>query len=210
MDFFSLALDILFHMDQNLLLVIQQYGFLIYPLLFCVVFLETGVVFTPFLPGDSLLFVAGAIASTGALNIYMLFGVLALAAIAGDTANYHIGKYIGKRIIRSKRINKGYIRKAEDFYERHGGKTIILARFVPVVRTFAPFVAGMGKMRYRRFIVFNIAGGVCWTAIFLVAGYLFGNLPVVRDNISLMFIAIVLASFIPFGAEFARRKLKKR
>jgi len=210
MDLISIALSFLMHMDENLIVLIQQYGFLIYPALFAVIFLETGVVFTPFLPGDSLLFVAGAIAATGLLDIYILFITLSVAAIAGDTANYYIGRFVGKKIVRSKHVNKEYIKKAEEFYEKHGGKTIVLARFVPFVRTFAPFVAGMGKMKYRRFITYNVAGGIAWVAIFLFLGFYFGNLPFVKDNISLLFIAIILVSFVPFFVEFLRRRLKKR
>jgi len=210
MDLVTLAMDILFSMDESLLIIVQQYGYLTYPIIFAIVFLETGLVFAPFLPGDSLLFLAGALAAAGALDILVLFAAIATAAIAGDTCNYHIGKYAGRRLLKSGRIDKRYVLKAEGFFARHGGKTIVLARFIPFVRTFAPFVAGMGSMRYRSFVIYNITGGLAWSAALLSLGYLFGNLPIVKDHLSFLFIGIVLLSFAPFGAAFLKKAMRRK
>jgi len=193
-------------LDTNLIAVIQNYGILAYPLLFIIVFLETGIVFTPFLPGDSLIFVAGTLAASGLLNIFLLFTILALAAILGDTANYWIGRYFGCGILAQKCLKQEYLTKTQNFYEKHGGKTIILARFIPIVRTFAPFVAGIGKMRYSRFLSYNIVGGLMWVTLFLFTGFFFGNLPLIKENLTLVILIIIFLSILPAIIEYIKHK----
>jgi len=204
-------IDIFLNLDKNLALIIQQYGFLTYFILFAIIFLETGIVFTPFLPGDSLLFVAGTLAASGYFNVILLFALVAIASILGDTVNYFIGKYIGEKIAKSRYINKKYLDKTHSFYEKYGGKTIIIARFIPIIRTFAPFVAGIGKMRYSHFLAFNLIGGILWTALFIFAGYFFGNIPIIKDNLSIVIIIIILLSIVPVIIEIikARKSSKK-
>jgi membrane-associated protein len=207
----TLLLDFLLHLDVYLSVLIQNFGLWTYLILFAVVFCETGLVVTPFLPGDSLLFAAGAFAAIGSLDFAFLFLALSLAAIAGDTVNYWIGHYVGPKIFTRKNVrfmNKEYLGRAHRFFEKYGGKTIVLARFIPIIRTFAPFVAGIGAMSYRRFIIYNIAGGVAWVSLFLSFGYFFGNLPVVRENFALVVVAIILISFVPVVTELLRRRLK--
>lgn len=209
MDYF----DLFFHLDRHLPEVIQDYGALTYVILFIIVFCETGLVATPFLPGDSLLFTAGAFAALGAFDVTFLFLVLTFAAISGDMVNYWTGRAVGPSIFHKKKIpflNKEHLRRTELFYERHGGKTIIIARFIPVIRTFAPFVAGIGKMEYSRFIGYNIAGGILWNAVFIFGGYYLGNLPVVKNNFTLVILLIILISFIPGIAGYALHHLKKK
>jgi membrane-associated protein len=213
MDIFTLFMDFVLHLDQYLSVVIQQYGIWTYVILFLIIFLETGLVITPFLPGDSLLFAAGAFAALGSLNLGLLFLILAGAAILGDTANYWIGYHIGPRVFRRRTgrfFKQEYLDRAHSFYERYGGKTIFLARFVPIVRTFAPFVAGIGKMSYWRFITYNVVGGITWVALFLFGGFWFGNLPFVRDNFSLVIMAIILISFVPVFVEYFRHRKRKK
>jgi membrane-associated protein len=193
----SFLIGFLIHLDENLALLINDYGLFVYPFLFAVVFFETGVVFTPFLPGDSLIFIAGALAGAGLLDPLLLFIVFSAAAILGDTANYSIGKYSGKKILKRHWIKEERVKQAEDFFRMHGGKTIVIARFMPFIRTFVPFVAGIGSMNYRRFIGFNVAGGLLWVASFLTAGYLFGNIPMIKDNLTLFTLGIIVASFTP-------------
>ena len=192
-------IDLFLHLDKYLAVVIQQYGTLTYLFLFLVIFMETGFVVTPFLPGDSLIFAAATFAALGSLNIWLLFALLSVAAIAGDSANYWIGHLIGKRAYTGeiKFIKKSYIDRTHAFFERYGGKTIFLDRFVPIVRTFAPFVAGVGEMSYWHFFSYNIIGGLTWVALFTLAGFFFGNLPVVKENFSLVIIAIVVVSVLP-------------
>ena len=205
-------IDLFLHVDKNLAVVIQTYGLWSYALLFGVIFMETGLVVTPFLPGDSLLFAAGALsASLGAFNIWMLWGMLVVAAFLGDTANYWIGHFIGPKAfeMNSKLLKRDYLDKAQAFYDKHGGKAIVLARFVPIVRTFAPFVSGIGKMHYGDFIKYNIVGGVLWVTMFVFGGYLFGNIPVVAHNFHYVVVAIVLISVVPIGLEFAKAKREK-
>jgi len=210
MQWIKLALDYILHLDKYLDLIIRSVGIWTYLILFVTIFIETGLVVTPFLPGDSLLFAAGAFAALGSLNVVVLFVVLALAAVLGDTVNYWIGHYIGDKAFTttSRLLKREYLDRTQAFYEKHGGKTIFLARFVPIIRTFAPFVAGVGKMRYGYFISYNIFGGILWTALFIGAGYFFGNVPFVRNNFSLVVIAIVLISVVPAVVEVIRSRKK--
>lgn len=199
MDIIFAAADFFIHLDKYLSSAIASYGLLTYGLLFIIVFLETGLVLTPFLPGDSLLFAAGSFAAIDSLNIFWLAGLLTLAAILGDTANYWIGYFLGKKLIESKNrlIKQKYLIKSREFYEHHGVKTIILARFVPIVRTFAPFLAGVGKMRYSEFIFYNIIGGLIWVLIFVLGGFFFGRIPAVKNNFSFMILIIIIISIMP-------------
>ena len=211
MTIVQFLIDLFLHLDDHLSAVITQYGAWTYALLFFVIFVETGFVVTPFLPGDSLLFAAGTFAGLGSLDLWLLLVLLAVAAILGDTVNYWIGHYLGERAYDVRWIKKEYLERTHAFFEKHGGKTIFLARFVPIVRTFAPFVAGIGRMSYGYFISYNVFGGIIWVAVFTVTGYLFGNIPFVRDNFSLVVIAIVLVSVLPMAIEAlkARREGKQ-
>lgn len=208
---FSL-IDFILHIDVHLGQLITTYGAVTYAILFGIIFIETGLVLTPFLPGDSLLFAAGAFAALGSLNIFILIPLLIVAAIAGDTANYWIGHFFGDRMIANPKIpiNQEHIDKTQAFFAKHGGKTIILARFVPIIRTFAPFVAGVGRMHYGQFISYNIIGGVVWAALFTLAGYFFGNIPSVKENFSLVIMVIIVMSVAPMIFDFLRRKMKKK
>ena len=210
MELLKTLVDIFLHIDKHLSEIIQNYGLWTYLILFIIVFLETGLVVTPFLPGDSLLFAAGAFAALGAFDIVWLFAILSVAAIGGDTANYWIGAYIGPKIFHKEKVrflNKQYLDRTHQFYERYGGKTIIIARFVPIIRTFAPFVAGIGSMTYWKFISYNVIGGIAWILICTLAGYFFGNLPMVRENFSLVIFAIIIISILPGIIEFMRQKM---
>ncbi|QQN39528.1 DedA family protein [Acinetobacter sp. CS-2] len=205
-------LDFILHVDAHLLEFITDYGVWIYAILFLIIFVETGLVVMPFLPGDSLLFAAGALAaSTGAMNPYILVILLFTAAVLGDTLNYHIGKFIGPRVfeIESRFINKKHLTYTQKFFEKHGGKTIIFARFIPFARTFAPFVAGAGHMNYRYFLSFNVIGAICWVGSFVILGYLFGNMPIVKDNFTHLIFGIIIISVLPGIIGFIRQKLKK-
>jgi membrane-associated protein len=212
MEIIKFAIDFILHMDVYLSDIISNYGSWTYAILAFIVFMETGFVVTPFLPGDSLLFAAGTFASLGALNPIYLFLLLTTAAILGDTINYSIGAYIGPRAFSGdiKFLKQDYLTRTQEFYEKHGGKTIILARFVPIIRTFAPFVAGVGTMKYSRFVTYNVVGGIVWVAIFISLGYFFGNLPFVKKNFELVIFAIIFISFIPPVWEYiqARREIK--
>jgi membrane-associated protein len=192
-------IDFVLHVDKYIVLIIQTYGVWAYLLMFLVIFCETGLVVTPFFPGDSMIFVAGTLATQGILSLEGMFLLLAAAAIAGDTVNYSIGHFIGHRIFHeeSRILRKEYLDEAQSFFDRHGGEAIILARFVPFVRTFVPFLAGMGSMSYRRFILYNIVGGVAWVSVFLLGGFYFGGLDIVKQNLSFAIIGIVLVSLIP-------------
>ena len=201
MNFMQIVIDLFLHLDKHLSAVITQYGIWTYVLLFAVIFIETGLVVTPFLPGDSLLFAAGTFAALGSLSIWPLFLILAAAAVLGDTVNYWIGHYLGDRAYTIKWIRKDYMERTHAFFEKHGGITIFLARFVPIVRTFAPFVAGVGRMSYSYFFSYNVFGGVIWVALFTFAGYFFGNIPFIRDHFSLVVIAIILISVVPMAIE---------
>jgi membrane-associated protein len=210
MNYIKLIIDLFLHLDKHLADAIAFFGNWTYLALFFVIFMETGFVVTPFLPGDSLLFAAGAIAAaTGhALNIFVLWGLLCLAAILGDTANYWIGHFIGPRAFsgNSRFLKKEYLDRTQAFYDKHGGKTILLARFIPIIRTFAPFVAGIGRMRYGYFITYNIVGGILWTTLMTFTGYFFGNLDIVRNNFSLVVIAIIFISILPGIVEFIKSR----
>jgi len=203
--------DYFLHLDQHLNVVIQTYGVWTYAIIFCIVFCETGLVVTPILPGDSLLFAAGTFAALGALDVMWLFLLLSLAAVAGDTVNYWVGFSVGPRIFEQQQVRflrKEYLDRTHDFYERHGGKTIIIARFIPIIRTFAPFVAGVGSMTYLRFISYNVIGGMAWIAVFVFGGYYFGNITAVRENFTFVIAAIVVISVLPAAVEFARQRYR--
>jgi membrane-associated protein len=205
-------IDLFLHLDTHLYAVIQQYGVWTYLILFLIIFCETGLVVTPILPGDSLLFAAGTFAASGALDLAWLFGLLTVAAIAGDAVNYTVGHFMGPKVFtqeNSRFLKKEYLDQTHQFYEKYGGKTIIIARFVPIVRTFAPFVAGVGSMTYWRFASYNIIGGIAWIAICLFAGYAFGNIPVVRENFTLVILAIVFISILPGLIEFWRHRAQQ-
>jgi membrane-associated protein len=210
METIKFFIDLFLHLDTYMADVIAQYGAWTYGILFFVIFMETGFVVTPFLPGDSLLFAAGTFAALGSLNIWFMIGLLMIAAIAGDTVNYWIGHYLGDRAYNTKWVKKEYLDRTHAFFEKHGGKTIFLARFVPIIRTFAPFVAGMGRMSYGYFFSYNVFGGIVWVALFSLAGYFFGNIPFVKHNFELVIIAIILISLIPavWEAVKARREMK--
>jgi membrane-associated protein len=206
MEFIKTAIDFVLHIDRYLDLIIRFAGVWTYAVLFVIIFIETGLVVTPFLPGDSLLFAAGAFAAKGSLNIYAMWITLIIAAVLGDTANYWIGHYIGPRAANLRWVKKEYLERTQAFYDKHGGKTIFLARFVPIVRTFAPFVAGIGKMRYGYFLTYNVVGGVVWVSAFLWLGYFFGNLPFIERNFSLVVIAIILISVMPAVIEAVKAR----
>ncbi|VTY06655.1 putative membrane protein [Neisseria subflava] len=209
----STIIDFILHIDQHLVHLSVQYGPWIYAILFVVIFCETGLVVTPFLPGDSLLFAAGGIAAIGGMNIHVMVLLLLAAAILGDAANFMIGKYFGQKLFAnpdSKIFRRSYLEKTHTFYEKHGGKTIIIARFVPIVRTFAPFVAGMGDMHYATFIRYNIIGAVLWVLLFSYAGYFFANIPVVKNNLGLVMAAIIVISILPAVVEIIRAKLNAK
>jgi len=201
-------IDFIINIDKHLGQLIATYGVATYVILFIIVFMETGLVFTPFLPGDSLLFAAGAFSALGSLNPWLVFVFLSVAAVLGDTVNYWIGHFFGQKILENPRIpiNQEHINKTNHFFDKHGGKTIFLARFVPIVRTFAPFVAGVGKMHYAKFISYNIFGGLVWVGLFTFAGYFFGNIPSVKHNFPLVIIVIILVSIIPMIWHFVQRK----
>lgn len=206
MDFLKGLLDLFLHLDEYLAQIITDYGMWTYGILFVVIFVETGLVVMPFLPGDSLLFAAGTFAALGSLNIWVLLGLLIAAAFLGDTVNYSIGHYLGDRAYNIKWIKKEYLDKTHAFFEKHGGKAIFLARFVPIVRTFAPFVAGIGRMSYSYFITYNLVGGVTWVLLFTLAGFLFGNIPFVRENFEYVIIVIILISVLPMVYEWLKAK----
>lgn len=201
--------DLFLHLDRHLSEIIAQYGTWTYAILFLIVFCETGLIVTPFLPGDSLLFAAGTFAGLGDLDPWLLFVLLSIAAILGDTLNYWVGRWVGPRAFSGKvpYLNQRHLEKTQAFYLRHGGKTIILARFVPIVRTFAPFVAGVGRMEYSKFLAYNVGGGLLWVGLFVFGGFLFGNLPAVRENFTLVILAIIGLSVLPIVIEWlnARR-----
>lgn len=209
MDVIIYFVDFFIHLDKYLDQIIQMFGIWAYVIMFLVIFCETGLVVTPILPGDSLLFALGALAAQGTLNIEILLVSLCAAAVLGDTVNYTIGKFLGPRVFHypdSRFFKKEYLIRTHQFYEKHGGKTIIIARFIPIIRTFAPFVAGIGTMKYFRFITYNIVGGISWICVFLLAGYFFGGIPAVKRNFTLVIIAIIVISVLPGVFEYWRQR----
>lgn len=208
MELIRALIDFILHIDVHLNEIIAQYGTWTYAILAGIIFVETGLVIMPLLPGDSLLFAAGAFAARGSLNPFVLFVLLSAAAIAGDSVNYAIGRYVGPRAFHmdSRFLKKKYLDRAHEFYERHGGKAIVLARFVPIIRTFAPFVAGAATMTYSRFLFFNITGGIAWIALFVFAGYFFGSIPAVERNFELVIFAIIGVSLLPMVIEYIRSR----
>ena len=215
MEIIYYLIDLFLHLDVHLGELVAKYDTWVYAILFVIVFCETGLVVTPFLPGDSLLFVAGTLCtvSSNHLNITILIALMITAAVAGDMVNYHIGQFFGRSLFRnpkSKIFRQSYLEKTHRFYEKYGGKTIVLARFVPIVRTFAPFVAGMGRMTYRHFALFNVTGGAAWAAIFLLAGYFFGTLNFVKQNLHILVVVIIIISVMPAIIEVARERRKRR
>jgi membrane-associated protein len=212
MELIKDILDFFLHLDDKLEDIIKNYGFWTYLILFLIIFAETGLVITPFLPGDSLLFAAGTFAAGRGLNVWLLFILLSVAAIIGDTVNYWIGHYVGPRVFYKddvRFLNKKYLERTHAFYEKYGGKTIIIARFIPIIRTFAPFVAGIGSMTYWRFITYNVVGGILWVGICVFAGYFFGNIPIVKNNFSIVIIVIIFISVLPVIVEFIRHRMSR-
>lgn len=211
MNFLKAILDFFLHIDKNLVLVVARYGTFTYALLFFVIFMETGLVVTPFLPGDSLLFAAGALAAMGSLNIVLLYVLMVVAAVLGDTANYWIGHRVGRGVFEkgSRFFKKEYLEEAEAFYAKHGGAAIFLGRFVPIVRTFVPFVAGVSEMSYKHFLTYNLIGGLTWVTLFLWGGYLFGNIPFVKENFHYVVVIIILISVVPIVWGAIKKKIKK-
>jgi membrane-associated protein len=212
MDLIAWLIDFILHIDTHLDLLISSYGLWVYLILFVIVFCETGLVVTPFLPGDSLLFAVGAFAARGSLDLASAVGALAVAAVAGDTVNYWAGQVVGPKVFQSEKsrlLNKKYLMRTHEFYERHGGKTIIIARFIPIIRTFAPFVAGIGEMSYARFLSYNVIGGIGWVCVFVFGGFFFGNLGVVRRNFTLVILAIILLSVMPGFVEYFRHRCRR-
>lgn len=206
-------IDFFLHLDRHMEVMCRDYGTWTYGILFAIIFAETGLVVTPFLPGDSLLFAAGTMAGKGSLRTDLLIGLLTVAAVLGDAVNYAVGKYLGPRVLKndnSRIFKKKYLDKTHAFYEKYGGKTIIIARFVPIVRTFAPFVAGVGTMTYARFCMYNVTGGILWVVVCVMAGHLFGSLPFVKENFELVILAIIFISILPMLVEYFRHRLASR
>ncbi len=204
-------IDFILHFDDQLIWLIQNYGVWVYAMVFIVIFCETGLVIAPFLPGDSLLFLLGAFAATGHLDLSLILAIITVAGILGDSTNYHIGKVMGPRIFRSENsrlFNKNYIHKTQEFYEKYGAKTLVIARFLPIIRTFAPFVAGVGSMNYRKFLFWNVTGALLWTFSFVIAGYIFGNIPFIKDNLTLLVLGIIAVSIIPALIGYLRNSRK--
>ncbi|CNJ11632.1 DedA family protein [Yersinia mollaretii] len=211
MEFIRFVIDFILHIDVHLAELVAQYGVWVYAILFLILFCETGLVVTPFLPGDSLLFVAGALAAlpSNDINVHIMVALMVTAAILGDAINYTIGRVFGEKLFSnpdSKIFRRSYLDKTHQFYEKHGGKAIVLARFVPIIRTFAPFVAGMGKMSYRHFAAYNVIGALVWVLLFTYAGYLFGNVPIVQNNLKLLIVAIIVVSILPGVFEVWRHR----
>ena len=209
MQYIKFLIDFILHLDVHLSAIIENYGNWTYFILFIIIFIETGVVIMPFLPGDSLVFAAGAFAALGSMNIGVLFVILCIAAIIGDTVNYEIGKFIGPKIFEKQNLRflkKEHLERTHKFYEKHGGKTIIFARFIPIIRTFAPFVAGIGEMTYLKFISYNFIGGISWVTLFLFGGFFFGNMPAVKENFTIVIFGIIFISVLPAVFEYVRQK----
>ena len=212
MDLITGFFDIVLNLDRHLQWLVTNYGVWVYLILFLIIYCETGLIVTPFLPGDSLLFVSGAIAATGAMDVHTLFGVLVVASFSGDNTNYWVGRFAGLKLFRrpdSRIFNPKYVERTQAFYAKHGGKTVMIARFVPIVRTFAPFVAGMGRMVYPRFLAYSFAGAILWIGSLAYAGFYFGNLPFVRENLSLVIVGIVVLSIMPGVVEYLRARRRR-
>jgi len=211
MDWLTMAFDMFLHVDRHLVEFAATYGLWVYALLFLIIFLETGLVVTPFLPGDSLLFAAGALAAAGVIDIVGVLALLTAAAIIGDNTNYFIGRTVGPRVFTEGRrwLKREHLLRTQHFYEKHGGKTVVLARFVPIVRTFAPFVAGVGRMHYPRFLAFDVGGGILWVWSFGLLGYFFGNQPIVKENFGLAIVAVIVISLLPVAFEAWRMRFKR-
>ena len=212
MELLAQFLDLVLHLDKHLTVLIQTYGTWVYLILFLIIYCETGLVVTPFLPGDSLLFVAGTLSASGALDVHGVFALLVLAAFSGDNTNYWIGRYLGPRVFkreRSRLLNPAHLQRTQRFYDRHGGKTVILARFLPIIRTFAPFVAGIGRMVYPKFMFYSFSGSVFWIGFFVYGGYYFGNIPVVKNNLTAFILGIIVLSIMPGIIEFVRQRTGK-
>ena len=212
MEFIAQFVDIVLHLDKHLVALVQEHGVWIYAILFAIIFAETGFVVTPFLPGDSLLFVAGAVAASGAMNVHILVVLLIAAAILGNSINYAIGRWLGKRFFvdrQSRWLNPAHMEKAHAFYERHGGKAVVISRFLPIVRTYIPFVAGMGQMDPGRYTAFNVAGGVLWVASLAYLGFFFGNIPWIKGNLTAIILGIIAVSLAPLVIAFVRAKLAR-
>ena len=211
MEVISSFFGLLTHLDQHLLSLLQNYGGWIYLILFLIIFCETGLVVTPFLPGDSLLFVTGTLAATGALNVQGVALLLMAASFSGDNSNYWIGRYLGPKVLRkeqSRFFNRSYLEKTQRFYEKHGGKTILMARFIPFIRTFAPFIAGIGRMRYLRFVLYSLGGSVFWISFFVFGGFYFGNVPLVKQNLTAFIVLIMFISILPGVVEYLRSRAR--
>jgi len=211
MDLVTQFIGIVLHLDVHLLRIVENYGTWVYAILFTIIFCETGLVVTPFLPGDSLLFVAGALAASGVMDVHAVFAALACASFLGDNVNYWAGRFVGPKVFfkeGSLLFNRAYLDRTHAFYARHGGKTIVIARFMPIIRTFAPFVAGIGRMHYARFLGYSFAGSVFWIASFVYGGYYFGNIPLVRQNLTVFIIAIVLVSVAPGLVGYLRARAR--
>ncbi|HMK14659.1 MAG TPA: DedA family protein [Burkholderiales bacterium] len=211
MEVISSFFNLLTHLDQHLMLLLQDYGGWVYLILFLIIFCETGLVVTPFLPGDSLLFVTGTLAATGALNVQGIALLLMAASFSGDNTNYWIGRYLGPKVFRkeqSRFFNHYYLEKTRNFYEKHGGKTILIARFIPIIRTFAPFVAGIGRMRYLRFVLYSLGGSVFWISFFVFGGFYFGNVPLVKQNLTAFIILIIFVSILPGAVGYLRSRAR--
>lgn len=212
MELLSGFLDIILHLDAHLLALVQEYGVWVYAILFVIIFAETGLVVAPFLPGDSLLFVTGALCGMGSLELQILMPLLIVAAFSGDNTNYWVGRLLGLRLLNhanQKLIKHEHLEKTHLFFDKHGGKTIIFARFLPIIRTFAPFVAGIGTMNYRSFVMFSAIGSVAWIGSLTIAGYFFGNIPIIKNNLTLMILGIIVVSFIPAILEFIKHRRSK-
>ncbi|MDD3003215.1 MAG: DedA family protein [Candidatus Shapirobacteria bacterium] len=211
MEFLMNIIDFVLHIDEHLLIITQTYGTLSYGILAGILFMETGLVFTPFLPGDSLLFAAGALAAKGMFNVVGLYFLLITAVFLGDNVNYWVGRLIGQKLFESnnKLFKRKHLEKTQDFYAKYGTKAVILARFVPIVRTFAPFVAGIGKMPYLKFLTFSVIGSLLWNTLFIFGGYFLGNIPVMKANFEYVVLAIIFVSVIPIGVEIVKAKMKK-
>jgi len=212
MEIINQLLDLFLNLDQYLFDLTAKYQNWIYLILFLIIFLETGVVVAPFLPGDSLLFAVGALAALGLLNLWLVLGLLITAAFLGDSLNYSIGKYLGAKVFERdyRLIKRKHLIKTQDFYERHGGKTILIARFIPIIRTFAPFVAGIGNMNYRQFMVYNLGGGIIWVTLCVIGGYFFGNIPIVKENFSVVVLGIIGVSLLPIIIGFIKERFSSK